>query len=131
MYSNSKARIKLLNRISDQIDILVGTEQGHPMSPELFKLYILDFSEKMKDIENTLSLPSLNESKLSHLLWADDLVLLALNKDSLQALLNQIREFCHNWGLVVNMTKTEVMIFNSSGKNPKGKQNPKVRRHKY
>ena len=50
------------------------------------------------------------------MLWADDLVLLALNKDSLQVLLNQLREFCHNWGLVVNMTKTEVMIFNSSGK---------------
>ena len=28
--------------------------------------------------------------------------------------LNQLREFCHNWGLV--MTKMEVMIFNSSGK---------------
>ena len=31
-------------------------------------------------------------------------------------LLNQLREFCQNWGLVVNMTKTEVMIFNSSVK---------------
>ena len=48
MYSHSKARIKLLNQLSEQIDILVGTEQGHPMSPELFKLYILDFNQRIE-----------------------------------------------------------------------------------
>ena len=36
MYSNSSVRIKLLQKLSDKIDILVGTEQGHPKSPELF-----------------------------------------------------------------------------------------------
>ena len=116
MYSHSKARIKLLSRLSEQIDILVGTEQGHPMSPELFKLYILDFSRRIKEIENTVTVPCLNELKLSHLLWADDLILLALNEKSLQILLNQLKDFCDNWGLVVNMTKTQVMVFNRSGR---------------
>ena len=88
MYSHSKACIKLLNRLSEQIDILVGTEQGHPMSPELFKLYILDFSQRIKEIENTVTVPCLNESKLSHLLLTDDLILLALNEEFLQILLN-------------------------------------------
>ena len=37
MYKNSKAKIKLIAKISDSFDILAGTEQGHPMSPELFK----------------------------------------------------------------------------------------------
>ena len=37
MYKNSNARIKLISKISDSFDILAGTEQGHPMSPELFK----------------------------------------------------------------------------------------------
>ena len=116
MYSHSKARINLLSRLSEQIDILSGTEQGHPMSPKLFKLYILDFSGRIKEIENTVTVPSLNESKLSHLLWADDLILLALNEESLQILLNQLKDFCDNWGLEVNMTKTQVMVFNTSGR---------------
>ena len=33
MYSNSKAKIKLINKFSESIDVLTGTEQGHPMSP--------------------------------------------------------------------------------------------------
>ena len=36
MYQKSTAKIKLLNRLSAKIDVIVGTEQGHPMSPELF-----------------------------------------------------------------------------------------------
>ena len=99
----------------------MGTEQGHPMSPELFKLYTLDFSGRIKEIENTVTVPCLNESKLSHLLWADDLILLALNEESLQILLNQLKDFCDNWGLVVNMTKTQVMVFNRSGRKLKAK----------
>ena len=32
MYSGSTAKIKLLNKLSEKIEILCGTEQGHPMS---------------------------------------------------------------------------------------------------
>ena len=35
MYKHSSAKIKLLNRLSEKIDVMVGTEQGHPMSPAL------------------------------------------------------------------------------------------------
>ena len=37
MYSNSSAKIKLLNKLFKKIEVLIGTEQGHHMSPELFK----------------------------------------------------------------------------------------------
>ena len=53
---------------------------------------------------------------ISHLLWADDLVLMALNKDSLQKLLLALENFCRNWGLPVNLSKTEVMVFNNAGR---------------
>ena len=86
MYRNSKAKIKLLNRISEVIDINVGTEQGHPMSPELFKIYLLDLSAKLNGDADKLCLPSLNNNTVSHLLWADDLILLALDERSLQHL---------------------------------------------
>ena len=49
MYQNSTAKLKLLDKISEAIDILIGTEQGHPMSPELFKTYLLDRSIDLND----------------------------------------------------------------------------------
>ena len=115
MYSNSKARIKLLNKMSDVMDILTGTEQGHPMSPELFKCYLLDLSTELDSLTN-LNIPELNGIKLSHLLWADDLVLLALDGPSLQRLIEAVHDYCSQWGLTVNIAKTEVMVFNKSGK---------------
>ena len=68
MYRNSKAKIKLLNRISEVIDINVGTEQGHPRSPELFKIFLLDLSAKLNGDADKLCLPSLNNNTVSHLL---------------------------------------------------------------
>jgi len=52
MYTNSKAKIKLLNKLSEKIDVLCGTEQGHPMSPELFKCFIHQLSEDLNSKEN-------------------------------------------------------------------------------
>ena len=49
-----------------------------------------------------------------HLLWADDLVLNALDPESLQNLLNQLHHFCTLWGLSINPNKTKVMIFNKT-----------------
>ena len=115
MYTNSKAKIKLINKISEAIDVLVGTEQGHPMSPELFKCYLHELSDDLDTTSNVES-PSLNSRKVTHLLWADDFVLLAINKDSLQKLLDTVYNFCTTWGLTVNMSKTAVLVFNKSGK---------------
>ena len=86
MYNHSSTRIKLIRKLSAAIDVTVGTEQGHPMSPELFKLFIHDLSRKIEEIDE-LNSPLLNGFKVSYLLWADDLVLLALDEASLQKLL--------------------------------------------
>ena len=52
MYKNSKAKIKLIAKISDSFDILAGTKQGHPMSLELFKTYIHELSERLNSIQD-------------------------------------------------------------------------------
>ena len=46
------------------------------MSPELFKCYTNDLSENLNNMQD-LDVSVLNEVRISHLLWADDLVLLA------------------------------------------------------
>ena len=116
MYSHSSAKVKLLNKLSAKIDIHCGTEQGHPMSPELFKCFVNDLSEKLNNIPKSIKVPILDGCNISHLLWADDLVLLALDQSSLQHMLNILHEYCIEWGLSVNLEKTAVMVFNKSGR---------------
>ena len=79
MYSNSQTRIKLIQKLSKTIDVTIGTEQGHPLSPELFKMFVHDLSIKLSEIDHDTSVPLLNDFPVSHLLWADDLILLALD----------------------------------------------------
>jgi hypothetical protein len=85
------------------------------MSPELFKLYIHELSLRLSDIEE-LQVPLLNGFPVSHLLWANDLVLLALDAESLQKLLDCLHDYAEKWELSVNIGKTNVMVFNSSSR---------------
>ena len=64
MYSNSKAKIKLINKVSESMEVLTGTEQGHPMSPELFKCYLLELSEDLNKTANVES-PELHSARLT------------------------------------------------------------------
>ena len=63
-----------------------------------------------------VSLPTLNNKGVSHLLWTDDLILLALDEQSLQHLIDLLKQFTDDWGLTVNLDKTGIMVFNTSGR---------------
>ena len=107
MYSNSYAYIKLSGYLSNRFQTKKGTEQGHPLSPDLFKIFLSDLSPLL-EIRNC---PILSNVHVSHLLWADDLILLSLDQKSLQFQLDKLSQFCQKWGIEINELKTEVVIF--------------------
>ena len=113
MYEKSTAKIKINNLLSDSFNIDKGTEQGHPMSPELFKMFIRDLSSALTC---TGKYPLLLDAIINHLLWADDLILLAIDESSLQNNLNILGNFCQRWGLTINFKKTKVICFGKRGK---------------
>ena len=121
MYTHSCASIKMVRKLSETFDILAGTEQGHPMSPELFKIYIHELSNRLNNLKN-IEVPLLNKTPVTHLFWADDLVLIATDKNSLQRMIEELRQYCELWNLVVNIDKTAIMIFNNSGRQLKESQ---------
>ena len=119
MYSNSNAYIKLSGHISNRFKVLKGTEQGHPLSPDLFKIFLSDLSGllEIKDC------PRLSNIPISHLLWADDLILLSLSPEAAQKQINVLNNFCNEWGIEVNQSKTKVVEFgdkkSTTGTKPK------------
>ena len=51
---------------------------------------------------------------LTSLLYADDVVLLANSRDSLQQLLDGVQRFSEDWGMCVNASKTQAMLVGGS-----------------
>ena len=84
MYENSSARLKMVKKPSECFDIDAGTKQVHPLSPQLFKCYMHELSVRLNIIK----------INVTHPLWDDDLVLLALTRDSLQLMINELYSFC-------------------------------------
>ena len=78
-------------------------------------VYIQGFSEALNE-EKGVNLPLLSGVNISHLLWADNLIILALDPESLQKLINVLLKYCIVWGLTVNISKTAIMVFNKSGR---------------
>ena len=112
MHESSSAVVRINCRISVSFAIGKGTEQGHPLSPDLFKVYFRDLSILL-NVNNQFTSLDLNGIPISHLAWADDVVNLALDEKSIQSQLSVLSKYCSDWGLEINLTKTKYMVMNS------------------
>ena len=106
MYINNKIKlmVKSNNCLSPQFISNVGVAQGDPLSPNLFKIFINDIS---KYINLHKDAPNLNGTPINYLLYADDVVLLANSEKDLQRSVKGVEQFCADWGVTVNTTKSK------------------------
>ena len=99
-------------RRSGMISPTKGVKQGCPLSPLLFSLYINDLGPR-------LQLPGYgarifgSACRVTHLLYADDLVLLCESARDLQRMLDTLGSYSWAKGLTVNTGKSKVVVFNS------------------
>jgi len=99
-------------RRSGMISPTKGVKQGCPLSPLLFSLYINDLGPR-------LQLPGYgarifgSARRVTHLLYADDLVLLCESARDLQRMLDTLGSYSWAKGLTVNTGKSKVVVFNS------------------
>ena len=107
MYSNPKSRVMLNEFETEYFDCPIGVKQGDCLSPTLFAIFINDLAEEIKASNVGLDLDP--ETCINILLYADDIVLLAKTEVDLQFLLYLVENWCRNWRLEVNLTKTNVM----------------------
>ena len=120
MYRNSRTSIKLSGMISQSFLVRIGTEQGHPLSPEFFKMFLDEMSQLLNNQEGVF--PVIGGCGINHLLWADDIVLLTLDSSSMASLLVILGDYATTWELEINTDKTKILVFNPSGRVLKASQ---------
>ena len=79
MYSNLKSRVKFDNRVSSDFTCCLEVRQGECLSPILFSMYLNDIEREyiLKRAEGI----DIGMLKLFLLLYADDIILFANNKE--------------------------------------------------
>ena len=113
MYKETTYQIKFQDGLSGPISAIAGVKQGCVLSPLLFKIFLSD----LPGIFDSACDPvQLYDTKISCLLYADDLILLSESPNGLQLCLNKLDIYCNKWNLEVNISKTKIMVFNKSGR---------------
>ena len=113
MYRKTKCRVKNHGILSDYFSDETGFNQGGILSPFLFISFLSDMVEYL-DITQGITLD--NETPLTHILWADDLVLFSTTPEGIQKQLNHLFDYCKRWQLIVNTAKTKFMCFKKNSR---------------
>ena len=113
IYSSVKICVKHNGVCSDFFNSYSGVKQGEPLSPLLFLLFINDINKVGEDCIDLFDIDNFN---IFSLLFADDTVLFAKSKQSLQLLLNNLFEYCIDNSIEVNTDKTKTIVFKKGNK---------------
>ena len=135
MYDNVQQRVRINDLLIEPILSNVGLKQGCNLSPTLFNLFIedlkLEFGPQCDPVR-------VGNYAVSHLLYADDLILLSQSAEGLQLTLDKLHSYCLRWNLQINVKKSKAMVFNKTGKIPQNvsfhigdSELPMVNRFKY
>ena len=114
VYSNTLSAVLVNDVLTDWFITESGVRQGDNLSPTLFALYVNDLALEI----NAQNLGvEFDNSRLSILLYADDIVLISENEKNLQKMLKLVDKWCSKWQMKVNISKTKVIHFRKIRKN--------------
>ena len=106
LYDRNVCRVKVNGHISEEFEVHTGLRQGCVFSLLLFSLYIHSSVKRLK--EERCGMQCGNEIVPS-LLIADGTRLVALNVSGTMRSLEVLVEWCKEWGVKINVTKSGTM----------------------
>ena len=110
IYANTECAVKIGNKLTNFFPCKQGVRQGDPLSPLLFNIFINDIFKKLKEANcNPVTLNGIDY--INALAYADDIVLLSTSKEGLQKAIDTVQQYCTDWKLKMNSSKTKTMIF--------------------
>ena len=105
MFDKAQAKVHQLGKLGPPIDSVFGVLQGGILSPKLFNEFMSDLPNHL-NVENGITI---DRTHFTHLLYADDIVLMSDSPKGLQNSIDSLHNFCVKWHLIVNTSKTKTM----------------------
>jgi len=113
LYQNTVNCIRLNSFFSKWFKSEYGVRQGDVLSPTLFDIYLNDLALKINSCKLGIKV---GNRFVGILLYADDIVLIADSELKLQQMLDILSDWCRDWRLIVNKSKSEIVHFRKSRK---------------
>ena len=110
IYRKTQCAVKIGDKLTQFFPCKQGVRQGDPLSPILFNIFINDIFKKLREANcDPVTLDGID--MINALAYADDIVLLSTTKEGLQKAIDVVQQYCTNWKLKINSSKTKTMIF--------------------
>ncbi|KAK3557834.1 hypothetical protein QTP86_003172 [Hemibagrus guttatus] len=106
LYNRSRSLVRIASCKSDLFPVHVGLRQGCPLSPVLFIVFMDRISRRSQGLEGV----RFGDHRISSLIFADDVVLLASSGLDLQHVLGRFAAECEAAGMRVSTSKSEAMV---------------------
>ena len=107
LYNAATITVQIQNHQTKPIQLRRGVRQGDVISPKLFTAALEDV---FKTLDWSLQGINVNGEYISHLRFADDVVIMATSLEDLNAMLNSLNSASRRVGLGMNLDKTKVMF---------------------
>ncbi|KAI3374861.1 hypothetical protein L3Q82_021401 [Scortum barcoo] len=111
LYDWSRSLVRIAGSKSDLFPVHVGLRQGCPLSPVLFIIFMDRISRRSQGPEGV----RFGNHRISSLLFADDVVLLASSSQDLQRVLERFAAECEAAGMRISTSKSEAMVLDRKG----------------
>ncbi|KAI3353937.1 hypothetical protein L3Q82_005140 [Scortum barcoo] len=105
-HDRSRSLVRIASSKSDLFPVHVGLRQGCPLSPVLFIIFMDRISRRSQGPEGV----RFGNHRISSLLFADDVVLLASSGQDLQHVLERFAAECEVAGMRISTSKSEDMV---------------------
>ncbi|KAK3560563.1 hypothetical protein QTP86_010899 [Hemibagrus guttatus] len=106
LYNRSRSLVPIASCKSDLFPVHVGPQQGCPLSPVLFIVFMDRISRRSQGLEGV----RFGDHRISSMIFADDVVLLASSSLDLQHALGCFAAECEAAGMRVSTSKSEAMV---------------------
>ncbi|KAK3561731.1 hypothetical protein QTP86_012984 [Hemibagrus guttatus] len=106
LYNRSRSLVRIASCKSDLFPVHVGLQQGCPFSPVLFIVFMDRISRRSQGLEGV----RFGDHRISSLIFADDVVLLAPSSLDLQHALGRFAAECEAARMRVSTSKSEAMV---------------------